>query len=382
MNPPSDEAFMSEAIRLASLGRGRVEPNPMVGAVIVRDGQSVASGHHKRFGGPHAEIEAIRAAARAGELTAGTTIYVSLEPCCFTGKTPPCTDALIRAGFARVVVAMQDPDPNVAGGGIAALRAAGIRVDVGVREPAARQLLAPYAKLRTSRRPWATCKWAQTADGKLALPASLGRWISCDESRRVVHEMRARADGILVGISTVLADDPLLTNRLAAGRQPVRVVLDSSVRLPIDSRLALSPAVSQVIVAATGRGVEAAAERCDALRRMGIDILPLPADAAGRVSLPALLDELGRRRWTHLLVEGGPCVLGGFIYSHLADELAVFVSPDRIGPTGADQPCFDAAEVRRRLDLPAGESSPVGRDTLLRWTLAAAPPSRSATSPT
>jgi diaminohydroxyphosphoribosylaminopyrimidine deaminase/5-amino-6-(5-phosphoribosylamino)uracil reductase len=366
-NGSADEAFMAEAIRLARKGRGMVEPNPMVGAVIVRDGRQVASGYHRRFGGPHAEIEALRG---AGKNTAGATIYVSLEPCCSSGKTPPCTDALIGAAFGRVVVAMEDPDDNVAGRGIAAMREAGVRVDIGVCREQAREMLASYTKLRTRGRPWVICKWAQTTDGKLALPPASGRWISGEESRRIVHELRGKVDGILVGIATVLADDPLLTNRYGEGKQPARVVLDSAIRLPADSKLALSPAVSQVIVAATCQGAAAAGERCDALRRMGVDVLAMPADEEGKVSLPALLDELGRRRWTHLLVEGGAEVLGSFIYSRLADELMVFVSPDQAPPGCECLPRFDVGEVTERLHLPPGDAATVGRDTMLHWILA------------
>ena len=364
-----DGQFMAEAVRLAEMGRGWVEPNPMVGAVIVRDGGQVAAGYHRRFGGSHAEIEALRAAREHGAEVAGATMYVSLEPCCHSGKTPPCTDAIIAACLARVVVAMRDPDAKVSGRGIEALRAAGVRVDLGVGQKEARRLLAAYVKLREQGRPWVICKWAQTADGFLALPPSAGRWISGEESRQFVHRLRGEVDGILVGIGTVLADDPLLTNRSGAGKQPARVVLDSRLRLPPESQLANSAAVSQVIAAATAAGLAQAGEAAERLGRKGINILAMPADGRGDVELPALLNELGKRQWTYLLVEGGPAVLAAFIDAHLADELLVFVSASKAPPEGKDLPHFDVAELHIRLGLGPGRAVRIGSDTLLRWVL-------------
>jgi diaminohydroxyphosphoribosylaminopyrimidine deaminase/5-amino-6-(5-phosphoribosylamino)uracil reductase len=360
---------MAEAVRLAELGRGWVEPNPMVGAVIVRDGGQVAAGYHRRFGGSHAEIEALRAAREHGAEVAGATMYVSLEPCCHSGKTPPCTDAIIAARLARVVVAMRDPDAKVSGRGIEVLRAAGVRVDLGVGQKEARRLLAAYVKLREQGRPWVICKWAQTSDGFLALPPSAGRWISGEESRQFVHRLRGEVDGILVGIGTVLADDPLLTNRSGTGKQPARVVLDSMLRLPPESQLANSVAVSQVIAAATAAGLAQAGETAERLGRKGVNILAVPAAGRGDVELPALLDELGRRQWTYLLVEGGPAVLAAFIDAHLADELLVFVSASKAPPGGRDLPHFDVAELHTRLGLGPGRAVRLGSDTLLRWVL-------------
>lgn len=427
-----DRRFMAEALDLAALGRGRVEPNPMVGAVIVREGRRIAAGHHERFGGPHAEVQALRAAAAGGIATAGATMYVTLEPCCHHGKTPPCTEAIIAAGLGRVVVAMSDPDPRVAGRGIEALRSAGLTVDVGIGQPKAHRLLAAYRKLRTAGRPWVICKWAQTADGALALPPAAGRWISSRASRQYVHRLRGLVDGVLVGIGTVLADDPLLTNRSGAGNQPARVVLDSKLTIPAGCQLLNTPAISPVIVAttaATAAGLAVAGERgerggcdgrggqggrdgrgerggCDGqggrggcdergkrseragqLRGLGVEVLELPAGRDGRVDLPALLAELGSRQWTHLLVEGGRAVLEAFVESGLADELLVFVSPDRAAasvPTGipagtqsgvtdgGDLPRFDIADLRRRLSSRCHEEireSKIGDDRLLRWRL-------------
>ena len=358
-----DAHFMNIALEIAAAGRGAVEPNPMVAAVIVRGEVELGRGYHERFGGGHAEVNAIAAAQQAGVDIAGATMYVTLEPCCHHGKTPPCTDAIIAAEIARVVVAMVDPDEQVAGGGIETLRGAGVQVDVGVCERGALDLLGAYRKLRTTGRPWVICKWAQTSDGYLALPPGRGRWVSCPESRRRVQEIRSWCDGILVGISTVLADDPLLTDRSGDRRSPrplTRIVLDSHLRLPADSQLIAGAAAAPVLVATVaGAG---------ALSPAGAELLELPACDAG-VDIAALLDELGRRQFTYLLVEGGARVLSSFIESGLADELLVFVSPQAAGGEGTAPklPTFDIAELAGRLALPEPTETRVGSDTLLNY---------------
>src|SRR5436305_1406899 len=204
----SDHTWMRRALELAERGRGFVEPNPLVGAVVVRDGSVVGEGWHRRYGEAHAEVNAL---AQAGEAARGATLYVTLEPCCHVGKTPPCTDAVLAAGISRVVAAMADPFPKVAGGGIARLRAAGVAVAVGLGESEARRLNAPYLKLLATGRPYVHAKWAMTLDGKIATRTGDSRWISNEASRRVVHAMRGRMDAILVGIGTALVDDPSLT---------------------------------------------------------------------------------------------------------------------------------------------------------------------------
>jgi len=358
---------MSRAVALARRGRGSVEPNPMVGAVIVRDGRIIGAGWHKRFGDPHAEVEAIAAAAAAGEDPAGGTLYVTLEPCCHHGKTPPCTEAIIAAKIARVVAAMEDPDPNVAGRGLAALRAAGVEVLVGPMEQAARRLLAAYVKLRTRGRPWVICKWAQSLDGRIATASGQSKWISSEASRRRVHELRGRCDGVCVGAGTVSADDPLLTNRSGAGRQPARVILDDRLVTPPGGRLLATAGESPVIIATVEGAPPAAAE---ALTGAGAEVLTLPAGDGG-VDLGALLDELGRRQWTNLLVEGGQAVLGSFIAAGLADELRVFVAPRLVGGAGSLGPVAwaDTDAIDQTLALPAPQVETVGPDILLRYLL-------------
>lgn len=369
---------MMLALELAGRGRGAVEPNPMVGTVLVRDGVELGRGWHRRFGGPHAEIEAIAAAKAAGGDLRGATIYVTLEPCCHHGKTPPCTEALISAGVRRVVAAMEDPDSHVAGRGFAALRAAGIEVTVGVCQAHALRLLAPYVKLRTTRRPWVICKWAQTTDGLLALPAGAGRWISSQQSRDYAHKLRGRCQAVCVGVGTVLADDPLLTNRSAdAPAQPLRIVLDAALRTPPDCQLAATAARWPVLLATTTAAIAASPQQAQALRAAGIELLELPAAGASAgqntgptVDLSALLDELGRREHTYLLVEGGAEVLREFIHGRLADELLVFVCPHHVPASAAGRlPRLDIAELRDTLALPAPQEQRFGDDLLQRYVL-------------
>lgn len=310
---------MSLALAEAAHGRGLVEPNPQVGAVLVRDGRVVATGYHERFGGPHAEVVALE---RAGESARGATLYVTLEPCCHHGKTPPCTDAILRAGIGKVVAAFRDPFPAVDGGGLAALAAAGVQVEVGCMADAARELNAPYLKRLTTGMPFVTAKWAMTLDGKTAVAGGDSRWISSGSSRRRVHELRGFMDAIVVGVATVEADDPLLTVRPPGHRRPARVVLDSAARIPTGSALVRTAAEAPVIVAVTDR---APADRRQALAAAGCEVLALPAD--GRVPVDLLLAELGRRKMTHVLVEGGGRVLGSLLDGGHVDAVEVFIAP-------------------------------------------------------
>jgi diaminohydroxyphosphoribosylaminopyrimidine deaminase/5-amino-6-(5-phosphoribosylamino)uracil reductase len=350
----------------------------MVGAVLVRSGVEIARGLHRRFGAPHAEAQCLDAARTAGIDPRGSTMYVTLEPCCgFAGKkTPPCAEAIVEAGIARVVVAMEDVDRNVAGRGIEALRRAGIEVEIGVCQAEVKELLAPYVKLRTQGRPWVICKWAQTRDGLLALPRAGSdaapdgqrRWISGEQSRGFVHQLRGLCEAICVGIGTVLADDPLLTNRSGAGKQPARVVLDSRLRIPPQCRLVRTARESPVIVVA---GADAAAARPQAVKKLrdwGVEVLAVPRDGAN-VDLGALLDDLGRRQWTYLLVEGGQKVLESFVLSGLADELFAFVSPRAIAGAPGDLPRFDIAQVVQRLSLVQTERRDFSRDVMVQYRI-------------
>ncbi len=368
----TNEQFMLRAFDLAQRGLGAVEPNPMVGAVIAGDSQILGEGWHRQFGGPHAEIEALAAARAAGMDVRGATMYVTLEPCSHHGKTPPCTDAIIEAQIGRVVAAMVDPDENVAGRGIEKLREAGLEVETGLGETQVRELLAPYIKLRIRNRPWVICKWAQTSDGYLALPAGQDRWISSQAAREVVHELRSYCDGICVGSGTLLADDPLLTNRSGRGRHLTRVVLDGRLRTPPDCRLIeTASADSPVIVATTARSLETRAAAAGLLKRDGVELLALPAGPGQGVSLDALLDEMGHRKWTRLLVEGGPVLLERIIADGLADELWVFVAPRAAeGAPGETLPRFDIRDLQAAGNLPEPRRLKMGADTLLKFRLA------------
>ncbi len=329
----SAEAYMRRAIELAQRGLGLVEPNPLVGAVIVSQaGQIVGEGWHQKFGGPHAEVHAL---AEAGESARGATLYVTLEPCCHFGKTPPCSRAVIAAGIRRVVVATVDPAAHVNGGGIAELKGEGIEVEVGMLGDDARALIAPFTKLMTTGIPWIIAKWAMTLDGRIATRTGSSRWISNEASRRVAHQLRARVDAIVVGAGTVIADDPLLTARPAGPRTATRVVLDSTCRTPLESQLALTARNIPTIIATTSR---APVSRCDALREVGVEILTLSSEATGRPDFGELVKELGKRRYTNILIEGGSSVLGSCFDGGWLDEAHAFIAPKFVGGAAASGP--------------------------------------------
>jgi diaminohydroxyphosphoribosylaminopyrimidine deaminase/5-amino-6-(5-phosphoribosylamino)uracil reductase len=325
-NPLSaaDARLMVRALDLAGKGEGYVEPNPMVGCVLARDGEIVGEGWHQRFGGPHAEIEALRLAA---DRAAGSTMYVTLEPCCHQGKTPPCTDAVIAAGVRKVVIAHRDPFPLVDGGGLARLREAGIEVHVGLLEDEAKKRNAPYLKLVTTGRPWIIAKWAMTLDGKIATRTGDSRWISGEASRAAVHELRSRMDAIVVGAQTARRDDPLLTARPRGARVATRIVVDSSASVLRESQLVRTAREAPLLVAASA---SAADLNVCALRDGGCEVLLLDG-ASHAERLEQLLDELGRRRMTNVLVEGGARLLGSLWDARSIDEIHVFVAPKVLG---------------------------------------------------
>jgi diaminohydroxyphosphoribosylaminopyrimidine deaminase/5-amino-6-(5-phosphoribosylamino)uracil reductase len=323
---------MQRALELAARGQGAVEPNPMVGCVIVQGDTVVGEGWHQRFGGPHAEIEAMRL---AGEAARGAEMFVTLEPCCHFGKTPPCTSAVIAAGLRRVIIAMADPFPKVAGQGIEQLRNAGVEVVVGLQEKQARDLNAPYLKLIGQGRPWVIAKWAMSLDGKIATRSGDSKWISNEKSRQIVHQLRGRIDAIIVGNNTVIKDDPLLTARPAGPRIPIRIVLDANASLPLTTKLVCTSTDAPVLVVVAENASE---ERKQKLIAAGCQVFGVPGLIWNENSprnwttrLPVLLDELGRRRLTNVLVEGGAMTLGGFRDLELIDEYHVFIAPKIIG---------------------------------------------------
>jgi diaminohydroxyphosphoribosylaminopyrimidine deaminase/5-amino-6-(5-phosphoribosylamino)uracil reductase len=347
-----ERRYMARAIALAWRGLGTTEPNPRVGCVIVRDGAVVGEGWHVRAGEPHAEVHALRA---AGGLARGATAYVSLEPCCHQGRTPPCTGALVAAGIARVVYGCGDPNPRVAGGGAAQLRAAGIAVEGGMLEAEARAVNPGFLARMARGRPWLRVKTAASIDGRTALADGRSRWITGADARRDVQRLRARSSAIVTGIGTVLADDPELTVRdepAGALRPPVRVVLDSSLRMPPTARLLARP--GGVVVLAT-RDDPA---RHGPLAAAGADVR-IVAGEAGRVAPASLLDVLVALECNEVLVEAGPVVNGALLAAGLVDELVVYQAAHVLGDTARGmfalpplasmdaRPAFRLADVRR-----------------------------------
>jgi diaminohydroxyphosphoribosylaminopyrimidine deaminase/5-amino-6-(5-phosphoribosylamino)uracil reductase len=319
--------FMQMALRLAARGIGNIEPNPAVGAVIVKNDKIIGRGWHKKFGGPHAEINALNDCRKRGNNPKGATMFVTLEPCCHFGKTSPCTDALITAKIARVVVATIDPSKHANGKGIRQLRKAGIKVDVGLCEGEARLLNAPFMKFAKT---WITLKWAQSIDGCLA--STKNRWISCQESRKDAHNLRRQVDAIVVGINTVLKDNPLLTPRPAREKKPLRVVLDSRLRIPLDCRILATAKDVPVLIVAGDKFIRTKAEKAEQIRQAGAELLGFPDRA--KSNLKFLLNHLSKRGIQHLLVEGGPTVIGSFLKENLADEIVVYVAPKVLGQKG------------------------------------------------
>lgn len=332
-----EQSYMQLAVELAGRGVGQVEPNPMVGCVIVKDGKIIGQGYHQRFGGPHAEIEALADCRKNHADPAGATVYVTLEPCCYTGKTGPCTEALIRAKAGRVIAAVQDPTAKVAGKGFTRLREAGIDVVVGVCGDEAKKLNAPFFKHAQTAMPWVVAKWAQSIDGKLSWqnPPVHGNWISCDKSRMDVHFLRKRMQAILVGVNTIITDNPRLTIRIpemTIERPPLRIVLDSHLRMPWESHLITTPEAPTMVVT-TSHAAHSEPEKMDKLHNAGIETL-MVAEKDHRCDLSQMLAELGRRGIQQLLVEGGATVLSVFLREKLVDEVNVYIAPLLLGNGG------------------------------------------------
>jgi diaminohydroxyphosphoribosylaminopyrimidine deaminase/5-amino-6-(5-phosphoribosylamino)uracil reductase len=336
MTNTTDIDAMRQCFRLAMLGRGRVEPNPMVGCVIQRNGEILSEAFHDANGGPHAEAAAL---AKIGQNAQGATAFVNLEPCVAFDKkrTPACSQSLIAAGVKRVVVGCLDPNPNVSGRGVAALREAGIEVAPLVLQAEAKQFNAAFFKSVQQRWPYVTLKWAQSANGKIAGDVGERVQISNSESMRVTHELRSRCDAILVGIGTVLADDPLLTaRRVLTTRKLTRVVLDTRLRLPLESRLARTAMEFPTLIFAGMAALKERQEYAQRLANLGVEVVGIESDPSGRVSIHSALDALGKRDTTHLLVEPGPQLAAGFLEQNLADRAWVFGSQQAI--EGADCP--------------------------------------------
>lgn len=361
MKVPYEEIFMRRALTLAK--RGFTAPNPMVGAVLVKDGRIVGEGYHRRAGMPHAEVEALR---QAGETARGATLYVTLEPCSHWGRTPPCADAIIEAGVRCVYAAMQDPNPLVSGNGFARLREAGVEVHVGTLEEQARQLNEIFVKYHTTGMPFVTVKAAMSLDGKIATCTGNSKWITEEPARRLAHRLRARHDAVMVGIGTVLQDDPLLTVRLPRLKEPprrLRIVVDSRLRCPEEAQV-LRVEEAPTLVATTDA---APPDKVARLRERGVEVEILPTGEGG-VDLCALLRALAARGVTGVLCEGGGTLIASLFAQRLVDKVVFFYAPRILGgrdaPTAVEGAGFSRMEESLRLDRVYWRK--VGRDLMVQ----------------
>jgi diaminohydroxyphosphoribosylaminopyrimidine deaminase/5-amino-6-(5-phosphoribosylamino)uracil reductase len=327
MRDEADKRYMRMALALALKGAGRTSPNPMVGAVLVRGRKIVASGFHQRAGGDHAEIAALK---RAGKNARGATLYLNIEPCSHYGRTPPCVLALIQAGVKTVVAGMADPNPLVSRRGFRKLRRAGIQVRSGILEEESRNLNEAFTKYITRRTPFVVLKLAASLDGKIATSTGHSRWITGAEARRAVHEMRNRMDAVMVGVGTVIADDPELTCRIPGGRDPVRIILDGRLRIPIRARV-LRERGKTIIVA--GAGV--ALKKLRAIERLGAEVWRLPL-SNGSVPMASVLRRLGKNEITSVMIEGGATIAGRVLAEKVVDKVCFFYAPKLIGGDGLD----------------------------------------------
>lgn len=328
-----DKYYMQMALELAAKARGRTSPNPMVGAILVKDSKVIGQGFHAKAGSAHAEVVAL---ANAGEKARGATIYVTLEPCCHYGRTGPCTEALIKAGVKRVVVAMTDPNPLVAGKGLAILKNAGVDVKAGVLEEEAIQLNEVFLKYITTKKPFVVLKAATSLDGKIATAAGESKWITGELAREHGHRLRDSYDAILVGVDTVLADDPSLTARLPEGRgkDPIRIIVDSTARTPTAAKVLIQESAAHTVIATT----EAApVERRASLMAAGAEVIVVPGGGA-RVDLKKLMEILGNKQITSVLIEGGGRVNGSALAAGIVDKVAWFMAPKIIGGDAAPGP--------------------------------------------
>lgn len=361
------ELYMQRALALAAKGAGWVCPNPQVGAVIVRDGEVIGEGYHTRCGNLHAEREALADCKAKGNDPAGATIYVTLEPCCHTGKQPPCTEAVIASGIKRVVMGAPDPNPLVAGKGIAQLRAAGVEVIEGVMVDECRAINHAWLSYIQTKRPFVTLKYAMTLDGKTATHTGSSQWITGDAARQRVHEDRAKNAAILVGIGTVLADNPQLTARPAGNHnphQPARFVIDSKLRCPLDAVLVTrSNEVPTYLVASE----DADPSRREALEAAGCKVWSFPAAEDGSISIPALLDRMGQEGFDSLIVEGGAQTAGAFVDAGCVDHVQAYIAPKMTGGKSAPSPVagLGIALMGDALELGNVTIEQYGRDILV-----------------
>ncbi|MDY6917455.1 MAG: bifunctional diaminohydroxyphosphoribosylaminopyrimidine deaminase/5-amino-6-(5-phosphoribosylamino)uracil reductase RibD [Chloroflexota bacterium] len=322
----NDEYYMRKALRLAWRGLGKTSPNPMVGAVIVRGGEIIGRGYHRRFGGNHAEINAIE---DAGGDVRGATLYVTLEPCChYRKQTPPCVDAILSHEMARVIVGTLDPNPLVNGKGIDILNERGVETRVGVLPEECTQLNEAYFKYMKTGLPFVTLKFAQTVDGRIATLTGDSQWISCESTRKLAHHLRSIHDAILVGVGTVLNDDPRLTVRLVKGRSPIRVIPDSTLRIPLEAKVLRDQDMARTLIATTSHRDR---EKALALKGMGIEVVTVHEDDRGGVDLKVLLRRLAEMGVSSVLVEGGAGIITSLLQKGLVDKVVLVIAPKVMG---------------------------------------------------
>ena len=355
----SDEQFMKRALELARRGQGRVSPNPLVGAVIVKDGQIIAEGYHLRYGEAHAEINAINAAK---ELLAGTTLYVTLEPCHHHGKTPPCVESVIASQFGRVVVGMEDPNPLVSGKSIAALKAHGIKTTVGVMEAACRELNETFIRYMETGLPFVTIKFAQTLDGRIATSTGHSQWISGEKSRRFAHRLRSLHDAVLVGSGTVLKDDPELTVRHVKGRNPLRIVLDPSLEIPLDAKILGNQDQARTLIVMRP---DASPEKCGELKNRGVELLSFGNKTDALFNLTALFAYLGKKKLSSILVEGGSGIITSVLREGLADRVVAIIAPKIVGEGLSTVGDLGITDMNRALGLTLRKICRSGPDIIL-----------------
>ena len=316
---------MQKALILARRGLGKTSPNPMVGALVLKEGKILGKGYHRRYGEAHAEVIALRNAK--GDVK-GASMYVTLEPCCHHGWTPPCVDALIGAGMSRVVIGTPDPNPRVNGKGIQILRDNGIQVRVGVLEERCRELNEAYFKYIQRGIPLVTLKFAQSLDGRIATKTGRSQWISSPKALRLAHKLRSVHDGVLVGIGTILVDDPSLTVRLVKGKNPRRIVVDGRLRIPLTAKVLNDEGVDKTVIVATEK---ANRRKAQGLKNLGAEILWAAKNQRGEVDMKDLLEKLGRMGITSVLVEGGAKIITSFLRERLADKIVIMIAPKLIG---------------------------------------------------
>lgn len=355
-----NEYFMRQALHIAGFAEGRTSPNPLVGAVVVRNNRIVGQGWHRKAGTPHAEIHALN---QAGELAQGADLYVTLEPCSHHGRTGPCTEAIIHAGIKRVVVAMTDPNPIVSGQGIARIRQAGIEVEEGVLAEEAAKQNEVFIKWITTGMPFGVFKTAMTMDGKIAAASGQSQWISGSDAREHVHRLRDRYDAIFTGIGTIIADNPQLTTRLPeGGNNPARVIVDSLGRIPLSAKV-LTDGQARTIIAVSAR---APADKVGQLRALGAEVVQIE-ETAGRLDLRRLFQWLGKQQITSILIEGGATVAASALESNLIDKVCWFIAPKILGGVTAPGPIGGTGilEIESAIGLEDIEVQPIGADTMI-----------------